>query len=93
MNPTYENGAWIYIGNSSKLNTELVFRTIHEYILSDTIHIAHTRTASVTVTHDTIKEALSSLLGHHDFFLWDINFKKAIEFNNTNDVFRCGEFE
>jgi len=90
LNPTIENGAWIYIGTGDEIRRELIFTSINEHFTNSVLYVSWTRNGSKEVSKADIERSIDDILGVYDFSIWDINFKKVIEFNKSG-VMRIGE--
>jgi hypothetical protein len=90
LNPTYDNGAWIYIGNGDETNKELILKCINEHFEDDhTLYISWTRNDSKEVPKADIESELSDILGN-DFSIWNTAFTKVIELTHIG-VMRLGK--
>src|SRR5690606_37418393 len=92
LNPTIENGSWVYIGNDSETRKEFIFKCINEHFTDNELYVSWTRNGSRKVSKETIEFAVDDILGKYDFSIWDTKFKRVIEFSK-NDVMRLGEVE
>ncbi len=80
---------WIHFGTGSKVNIELVNKSIDQFFVDNILYLATTRKESIEISKNDIKESIISLLGKSDFFIWDAQFQKVIEFNKIG-VYRQG---
>ena len=91
LNPTAENGAWIYIGIGGEMRKQFIISSINEYFSVDNVlYVSWTRNGSKVVLKENIENSIDNILGVGDFSVWDTNFKKVIEFNKTG-VMRFGK--
>lgn len=58
-------------------------------MISDKLYLAWKRMNSMETNQKEILKLTENVLGLDDFFPWDADFKKVIEFNKIG-VFRCG---
>lgn len=90
LNPTFENGAWIYIGNDEEMRKDLIFKSINDHFTDNVLYVAWTRNGSREVSKANIELGIEDILGRFNFSIWDTKFKKVIQFNK-NGVMRLGE--
>lgn len=90
LNATVENGAWVYIGNGYEIRKEFILSSISEYFADEILYISWTRNGSKEIPKETIETAIENMLGVDNFSIWDINFKKVIEFDKMG-VMRLGK--
>ena len=90
LNSTFENGAWIYIGDGEQINREFVLKKINEHFTDNILYVSWTRNESIEMSKENIESAIKGILGEHDFSIWDSKLRKVIQFNK-NGVMRLGE--
>lgn len=90
LNPTKENGAWIFVGDGDEVKKSFVFKCISEHFTDNILYVSWTRNGSIETSKENIESAIKDILGKADFFIWDIQFKRVIEFNESG-VMRLGE--
>jgi hypothetical protein len=81
---------WIYIGAKDEIQKQIVFKIIYDYFTGNELYVACSRQKSFATDKVHIEEAIENLLGAENFYVWDKNFKKAIEFNQIG-VMRKGQ--
>lgn len=92
LNPTIENGAWVYVGNALETRKEFIFKCVNGHFTDDELYISWTRAGSCKVPKESIEAAVDDILGIYDFSIWDTKFKRVIEFNKIG-IMRLGELE
>lgn len=83
---------WTYFGDGNEVNTDVVNDSINNHFTdgNTSIYVSTTRHQSFEAKKsDTIK-LIEELLCKESFFIWDMNFKKVIEFNRIG-VMRRGQ--
>ena len=84
-----EETEWIYFGAGNEADKPIVIKSIKEYFSDSSLYIAiNRRDSRQTVKHE-IGETIDNIIGIQDFLIWDIEFKKVIEFNHIG-VMRRG---
>ena len=80
---------WSYFGARNEANKPLVVKSIAVYFPDTILNVAVGRKDSVQVNKNEIAVALENILGFKNFLIWDMQFKRVIEFNNIG-VMRQG---
>jgi hypothetical protein len=80
---------WIYFGAQDEANKPIVVKSINEYFPDSTLYIALGRKDSRQADKCEIGEAIDNILGIQDFLIWEMGFKKVVEFNHIG-VMRRG---
>ena len=76
---------WIHFGTEQDIDIKLVDSTISEFFNDTSIYLVFERTNSGAFD----AELFHSILGKKNFFLWDMELSKTIEFKNIG-VLRTG---
>lgn len=79
---------WRYIGNEN-INEEKIRKVIDKVFFEDTLYIVLNRNDSQEISRADIPKKIVGILKDINFTVWDIKFRKVIEFNN-NGIFRVG---
>ena len=80
---------WTHFGTGDEVNRALVTKTINEYFFADPLNVVFGRKDSVQINKSEINKVIHDALGKRNFFIWDKEFKRAIEFNHIG-VLRVG---
>jgi|GEM_PF-1276700 len=89
LNWTTENGAWVYFGSQNNVNERTVISNIHQMFQEEYLYLARSRNNSCCVEKKDIMPAISDILCHEDFRIWNLDFTSVIEFNKLG-VLRLG---
>jgi hypothetical protein len=81
--------AWVYCGIEDDIKEDVIENAVNEFFPDRMLYLVTNRKASGEVNKQDILERIKKGLGQNDFFIWDINFKKVIEFNKIG-VMRNG---
>jgi hypothetical protein len=82
---------WIYCGEAGEVNWDIVAKELYNFFDDDIFHVATTRTNSFTIDKEELLSSINDLVGRKNFFMWNEEFKKMVEFNHIG-VFRKGVF-
>jgi len=80
---------WVYCGVGDEIKEDVIDMAINEYFQDSMIYFVSARKESREVNKKDILELIKKELGQNELFLWDVNFKKVIEFNKIG-VMRNG---
>jgi|HubBroStandDraft_6_1064221.scaffolds.fasta_scaffold544769_2 hypothetical protein len=80
---------WVYFGADAEVNKPLVVKNITDFFPDSSLFIAINRKESIMINRNDLAKSLDNILGLKDFFIWDSQFKKAIEFSHIG-VMRLG---
>ncbi len=80
---------WVYcrIGNDTK--EDVIDKALNEYFQDSMLYFVSTRKESSQINKQDIIERIKKELGQNELVIWDINFKRVIEFNKIG-VMRIG---
>lgn len=81
---------WIYFGDTNKIDKSLIIKTINEHFSDPVLLVALNRQESIEIDKSDIDKSIEKIIGIQDFCIWDLHFKKVIEFNRIG-VMRRGE--
>lgn len=82
-------GEWIYCGIGADIKEDVITNAINEYFQDSILYFVSDRKESGEIDKQNILERIRRELGQKEIFLWDVNFKKAINFNKIG-VMRSG---
>jgi hypothetical protein len=80
---------WIYFGAEFEANKLLVVKNVTDYFPDSSLFIVTTRKESMAINKNDLIKSIDNILGFKDFFIWDSQFKRVIEFNHIG-VMRQG---
>lgn len=83
---------WIYFGSGKDVNMEIAQKWINQHFKDDDIFLVHNRNNSGSLDEALINNIFEQMLGNHDFFFWNKDLTKAIEFKSVG-VLRMGEIK
>lgn len=81
---------WIYFGSGKDVNMEIAQKWINEHFKGYDIYLVQNRVNSGSLDETLINNMFKQMLGNDDFFLWNKDLTKAIEFKSVG-VLRLGE--
>jgi len=82
---------WIYCGAAGEVKWNVVAEELDSFFDGDAFYVATTRTNSFQSDRDDLLSSIQNLVGKKNFIVWNVDFYKAIEFNQIG-VFRKGVF-
>lgn len=82
---------WIYCGAAGEVKWNVVAEELDSFFDGDAFYVATTRTNSFQANKDDLPSSIQNLVGKKNFIVWNVDFQKAIEFNQIG-VFRKGIF-
>lgn len=82
---------WIYCGAAGEVKWNVVAEELNNFFDGDAFYVATTRTNSLQVDKAGLLSSIHNLVGKKNFFIWNVDFQKAVEFNQIG-VFRKGVF-
>jgi hypothetical protein len=80
---------WIYCGIGDDTKEDVIDNMINEYFQHSVLYFVSNRKESCEINKQNILERIKKELGQNELFVWDVNFKKVIEFNKIG-VMRSG---
>jgi hypothetical protein len=80
---------WIYCGIGDDTKEDFINNMINEYFQDSVLYFVSNRKESGEINKRNILERIKKELGQNELFVWDVNFKKVIEFNKIG-VMRNG---
>jgi hypothetical protein len=83
---------WFYFGINDEIKKKSLVNAIDNHFAEDTLYVAFTRKESFQTSKRDIAKTIDNLLGFQDFFIWDTDFKKVMEFNKIGTL-RCGQLK
>jgi hypothetical protein len=86
---TVGESEWQYFGAGNEVNSEFVVEKVDSYFQDSSFYISYSRSESFEISASTFIPSMSKLLGFQNFMVWDLAFKKVIEFSLIG-VLRCG---
>jgi hypothetical protein len=86
---TVEESEWQYFGAESEINSEFVLEKVDSYFRDSRFYVSYSRSESFETRASTFIPSITKLLGFQNFMVWDLSFKKVIEFSHIG-VLRCG---
>jgi hypothetical protein len=86
---TVGESEWQYFGAESEVNSEFVVKKIDSYFRDSRFYVSYSRSESFETSSGTFISSITKILGFQNFMVWDLSFKKAIEFSLIG-VLRCG---
>lgn len=85
-----EDEEWIHFGTGKEIDSKKILKKITEHFTDDEIYIVYSRTESGLLKDN--QDLFYSLLGNKNFFLWNKELTKAMEFNYVG-ILRYGEIK
>jgi hypothetical protein len=82
---------WIYCGAAGEVKWNVVAEELYSFFDGDAFYVATTRTNSSQADKDDLMSSIQDLVGKKNFIIWNVDFQKAVEFNQIG-VFRMGTF-
>lgn len=93
MQPFWENegidGGWMYFGDDKKIKSEFIIAEINNHLTTSEILLVLDRSTSKKIARKSAFESIKEHLLVRHFSLWDIDFKRVVQFNLIG-VFRKG---
>jgi hypothetical protein len=86
---TVGESEWQYFGAENEVNSEFVIEKVDSYFQDSRFYVSYSRSESFETSASKFIPSISKLIGFQNFMIWDLSFKKAIEFNLIG-VLRCG---
>jgi predicted glutamine amidotransferase len=83
-----ENEEWIHFGTGKEIDNRFILNKISEHFKNDEINIVYSRTKSGLLKEH--QDLFQNLLGNKNFFLWNTELNKAMEFNYVG-ILRYGQ--
>ena len=83
---------WIYCGAKGEVKFDVVETELNQFLDTSTLFVATNRNSSFQTDKQHIMPSISHIIGSKNFFVWNENFTKVIEFNHIG-VFRKGIFD
>jgi hypothetical protein len=80
---------WIYCGTLGEVKYDIVESHLNIFFKTEKAYVSITRKDSFDINKATLFESIKDIIGSKDFFIWNEDFKKVIEFSKIG-VFRKG---
>jgi hypothetical protein len=77
---------WIYCGVGDDIKEDVINKAINEYFHDSILYFVSDRKESSEMNKQNILKRIKKELGQDELFLWDVNFKKVIEFNKIGTM-------
>jgi hypothetical protein len=87
-----DNEEWIYFGTGENINSDLVQKNINDHFKGEDIFFIYERANSGLLDNHQCQKTFKSILGNKNFFLWNKNLTKTIEFNYIG-ILRLGQLD
>ncbi|WP_055443001.1 hypothetical protein [Lacinutrix himadriensis] len=84
------NEEWIHFGTGNDIDYNIVNKSISEYLSGEDIYLVYDRTNSGIFKEEQFQKLFKSILGNKNFYLWNKELTKAIEFNYVG-ILRFGK--
>ncbi len=86
------NEEWIHFGTGKNINFDLVHKSINEHFIGEDLFLVYQRTITGLLIEEQYQIIFKSILGNKNFFLWNKELTKAIEFNHVG-LLRLGQLD
>ena len=80
---------WIYCGSEGEVNFDMIKNELGTFFNEGKYYVVTTRAGSYETDSGTLLGSVSDKIGVIDFYIWNENFQKVVEFNKIG-VFRKG---
>ena len=77
---------WIHFGTGEQVNRTLVNQKIDEHFGDSDFYLTFERNNSGLISDPEIRVLFNNILGTNNFFLWNTQLNKAIEFNRIGTL-------
>jgi hypothetical protein len=86
---TVGESEWQCFGAESEVNLEFVVEKVDSFFRDSHFYVSYSRSESFETGSSTFIPLIAKLLGSQNFIVWDLSFKKVIEFSLIG-VLSCG---